>query len=319
MSEDNSLGFEMDGTRRWGPLPDDLREYDQWVVSSDKNPVYPSTGWQKKQNQLSFGEARKEAIIQNAELEFILNGSDPFAVIDLDDVGKPADHNREVMRIIEGFPTYTEVSSSGSGVHIVCRGERLPGYKHEGPLNQRGSIEVYDSNQPIVLTADQLGEHSTVTEGGQFFQELQQEYLPEDDDTDTSVPGADKSRLNISNETQSEADGRESGPTVDQIKRTIDAWAANGSVEARRAKELWESSGARTYKSPSEADMAFASDLAFWCREDSQLMYRCIRRSDRHRQKWEEPHRSDRSTYAEMTIEKAIDTNIDQFTGRYVQ
>lgn len=319
MSEDNLSGFEIDGTRGWGSIPDDLREYDQWVVSRNKDPIYPSSRWQKKSNQLAFDEARKTAVRVNGKIGFALNESDPFATIDLDKVGIPSDHNREVTEIIEGLPTYTEVSSSGLGVHIVCRGEHLPGYKHKGPLNHRGSIEVYDSNQQIVLTADQLGEHSTITEGGQFFRELQQEYLPEDDDTDTSATGGSKSGQDVSIEALSKADGSENRPTVERIKRTIDAYAADGSDEALRTKELWESSGSGTYESPSEADLAFASDLAFWCREDARLMYRCIRRSSRDRQKWEETHRSDGSTYAEMTIEKAIDTNIDQFTGRYVQ
>jgi putative DNA primase/helicase len=182
-------------------------------------------------------------------------------------------------------------------------------------------MEVYDSNRQIVLTADLFGQLSTITAGGQEFRELQHEYLPKDDDTDTSASTTQtgSTRQDVAIETQPNTGGNENSPSVDQIKRTIDAYAADGSGDALRAKELWESSGAGTYESSSEADFAFASDLAFWCREDATLMYRCICRSNRYRSKWDEVHYSDESTYADETIGKAIDTNYDQFSGRYVQ
>jgi putative DNA primase/helicase len=240
-------------------------------------------------------------------------------VIDLDDVGSPSNHNKEVTDIIEKLSTYTEVSRSRTGVHVVCRGERLPEYKHKGPLTQYGSIEVYDSGRHIVFTGDLLGERSEITESGQFFRELQREYLPEDDDTDTSATEEDKSEQSISIEIQSKTDNSENRSSVDQIKRTIDAYAADGSEQALRAKKLWESSGAGTYESPSEADLAFVGDLAFWCREDATLMDRCVRRSSRYRSKWDEVRYADGSTYGEGPISEAIQSNVDEFSGRYVQ
>ena len=321
MSEGSSQRIEVNSSGQWEALPDDLRNYDQWIVTKNKKPVHPAVGWQKQSNQLSFDKAREEAVSADAELGFVLNEGDPFAVIDLDDVGALSTHSKEVTDIIEKLSTYTEISRSGSGLHIVCRGERLSDRKHKGPLSQRGSIEVYDSNRQIVLTADLFGQLSTITTGGQAFRELQHEYLPKDDDTDTSASATQtgSTRQDVAIETQSNIGGSENSPSVDQIKRTIDAYAADGRDEALRAKDLWESSGAGTYESSSEADLAFASDLAFWCREDATLMYRCIRRSSRYRSKWDEVHYSDGSTYAEETIGKAIDTNYDQFSGRYVQ
>jgi putative DNA primase/helicase len=321
MSEDSSQRIEVSDSGQWEALPEDLRKYDQWIVTKNKKPVHPTSGWQKKQNQLTFDDAREEAINADAEIGFVLNGGDPFAVVDLDDVGPPSNHSREVTDIVEKLSTYTEISRSGSGLHIVCRGERLPDRKHKGPLSQRGSIEVYDSNRQIVLTADLFGQLSRITTGGQAFRELQREYLPVDDDADTSTSATEtvSTHRGGSIRVQSNTGSNKNGPSVDQIKRTIDAYAADERDEALRAKDLWESSGARKYESSSEADLAFASDLAFWCREDATLMYRCIRRSSRYRSKWDEVHYSDGSTYAEETIGKAIDTNYDKFSGRYVQ
>lgn len=319
MSDSNAQQSRIDDTERWNSIPDELRGSDQWVVTKDKKPIQPAIEWQKASNQLSFDEACAEAGA-DAELGFALNEEGPFAVIDLDYVGPPTNHNREVMNIIETLSTYTEVSRSGTGVHLVCRGERLPEYKDKGPLDQCGSIEVYDSNRQIVLTADLLGDRSEIAEGGQYFRELQQEYLPESNEANSSTSAAQAgTRQSVSIDVQSKSDSNESGPSVETVKRTIKAYAADGRDSAVRAKELWESSGAGTYQSTSEADLAFASDLAFWCREDTQLMYRCIRRSNRYREKWDETHYADGSTYAEATIEKAIRTNPDTFSGRHVQ
>lgn len=328
MSENNSRGGKPDDTGRWGSLPGDLKKYDQWIVTKDKRPIHPTKGWNKKSNQLAFDEAREEATKADAELGFALNEEDPFAMIDLDDVGRPANHTGEVTEIVENLATYTEVSRSGSGLHIVCQGEHLPGHKNEAPLNQRGSIEVYDSNRQIVLTGDLLEQRSTIVDRNKSFRELQQRYLPKkqtsqkngDADSLTSEARSDRSGRGISIELEPEADGSENGPTVDQIKRTIDAHAAKDEGdEARRAKKLWESSGELTYPSTSHADEALASDLAFWCRADAQLMYRCLRRSDRYDSGWEKTSTADGATYAELTFEKAIRTTYDTFSGRYVQ
>jgi predicted RNase H-like nuclease (RuvC/YqgF family) len=66
------------------------------------------------------------------------------------------------------------------------------------------------------------------------------------------------------------------------------------------------------YDSQSEADMALCCLLAFWTGGDRTRMEQLFRQSGLHREKWDEVHYADGSTYGEKTIERAI-TNTSEF------
>ena len=58
------------------------------------------------------------------------------------------------------------------------------------------------------------------------------------------------------------------------------------------------------YTSHSEADMALANILAFWCAKDYSQMDSIFRQSNLYRDKWDEKRKN--STYGEQTLFKAI-------------
>jgi len=60
------------------------------------------------------------------------------------------------------------------------------------------------------------------------------------------------------------------------------------------------------YESNSEADMALCALLAFWTGGNGSQMDRLFRDSGLYRDKWDETHYADGSTYGEKTIERAI-------------
>lgn len=60
------------------------------------------------------------------------------------------------------------------------------------------------------------------------------------------------------------------------------------------------------HASQSEADQALCSTLAFWTAKDAEQMDRIFRQSGLMREKWDERHSSDGSTYGNMTIATAI-------------
>jgi len=62
------------------------------------------------------------------------------------------------------------------------------------------------------------------------------------------------------------------------------------------------------YDSQSEADMALCCLLAFWTGGDRTQMDHLFRQSGLLREKWDEVHYADGSTYGEKTIERAIAT-----------
>jgi putative DNA primase/helicase len=54
------------------------------------------------------------------------------------------------LEIVEQLNSYTEISMSGTGVHVICRGELPKGGRREG------RIEMYDSARYFVMTGQPL-------------------------------------------------------------------------------------------------------------------------------------------------------------------
>jgi len=79
--------------------------------------------------------------------------------------------------------------------------------------------------------------------------------------------------------------------------------ASNG----EKFERLWNGNTVG-YDSQSEADMALCCLLAFWTGGDPMQMDHLFRQSGLHREKWDEVHYADGSTYGKKTIERAIAT-----------
>jgi len=79
--------------------------------------------------------------------------------------------------------------------------------------------------------------------------------------------------------------------------------ASNG----EKFEQLWNGNTVG-YDSHSEADMALCCLLAFWTGGDPMQMDHLFRQSGLHREKWDEVHYADGSTYGKKTIERAIAT-----------
>lgn len=100
---------------------------------------------------------------------------DPYVGIDLDDCLDP--ETEEVapwaQAVIDRANSYAEISPSGRGVKIICRGT-LP-----GPGGQRGDLEIYDRGRFFALTGDHLlGTPFTVEERTTQLAEIYRQYFP---------------------------------------------------------------------------------------------------------------------------------------------
>ena len=78
---------------------------------------------------------------------------------------------------------------------------------------------------------------------------------------------------------------------------------ASKSKQADKFNALWNGE-IPDGKSPSEADMALAEILAFWCGGDTEQMDRLFRRSGLMRDKWDRVQSG--STYGMITLTKAV-------------
>ena len=303
-------------------VPESLRERDQWIVTKDKAPIRPSNGWNLPENQLPMDVALRLSKQFIGELAYVFQADDPFVVVDLDDV-VPEGSSRitqEAERIIQELHTYTEWSRSGEGLHLIAVGERSLERGEKGALDDVGEIEIYDRDQFVVLTGNRsnpsersTGKQAIRQDAGDIIANLECEYLPkriESGESDESSSTDDRDS-EFSNST---------GLSVEDIRRTVEEYAKSGSDQAKRTLKRWDSPSSSSVglSSPSEADLGFASDLAFWCREDAQLIDDCFHHSSRIRSKWDGVHYSDGRTYGDVTIQEAIKTNGSTFSGHYV-
>lgn len=150
----NSQSLALD---RWQNIPLELRQRRQWAVSTltplgdgkvDKRPRRADGSemdWQNPLQWLSFEEAINSGL---PAFGFILTPADPFTIIDLDDKpDTPPEAKARHIKIFEAFPSYSERSQSGKGLHIILYG------KIGGGMN-RDHVEVYDQDRYIICTGD---------------------------------------------------------------------------------------------------------------------------------------------------------------------
>ena len=299
-----------DNTRGSDSLPSRLKEHDQWLVTQDKKPVTPSKGWQKSVNQLAFTEAQDKAEQLGGTVAFCFTEGGPFVGFDLDDVKTDGKFTEEARTIVQRLDSYTEVSSSGTGLHVIAEGEKLNDRKTEGVLSTSGHLEVYDTDRYFVLTGDVYDGFTSVEGRPTSVREVQDDHLPERQKF--TLTGHQKPV------SEQEFDGGQTDATPEQVRQTIRAYVKTDSHDvSREVLRLWRGSD-EGRPSASEADMAFVKQLYYWCQGDQQLMDECFRASGRMRPKWNEVHSADGATYGEMTIRKVCRTNSDTFGGRYV-
>ena len=124
-------------------IPKGLRELDQWVNHKDKHPKNPRSGKNALTNIPSTWGSFDEALAglkrdEGLGMGFVFNNNGILG-IDLDDCRDPqtGEVHPEAMKIIKAVNSFTEVSPSGTGIHIYTRG-KIPTGDAKIARNKRG-------------------------------------------------------------------------------------------------------------------------------------------------------------------------------------
>lgn len=272
-------------------IPNALKQYEHWVCWREeerdgkptKVPVDPATGsyasvadpdtWSAFDTAYRYHRDRDDI----TGIGYVFTADDPYVGVDLDDCRDPDTGALDdwAQDIVQRLDSYSEVSPSGTGVHVLVRGEKPEG-KHRS-----GDVELYDCDRYFTVTGHHLDlTPATVNERTDAIDAVHDAYLAEPDDG----PGP------------AEAPAGDDTPLTDGevIERASNA--ENGDKFLR----LWmgDTSG---YPSHSEADQALCNMLAFWTGGDPDRIEQLFSQSGLVRDKWRE-----RPDYRERTIEKAI-------------
>jgi putative DNA primase/helicase len=146
-------------------IPPELKGRPQWVTWKyawggkkwTKHPYNPRTGRKASSTDLltwsmfaAVLEAYESGLYDG--IGFVLCSADPYAGVDLDGCRDPENGEIEhwAMEIIEALDSYTELSPSGEGVHIIVKG------KVSAPL-KRDRIEMYSVERYFTITGRVVG------------------------------------------------------------------------------------------------------------------------------------------------------------------
>lgn len=103
-------------------------------------------GWNNPDRWLDFEEAKDK----NHPLGFVLKDEDHIICVDLDQAIVDGHLTAMAESIVESFTgTYMELSQSGEGIHIFCKGKLL-----DNIIRPSEGIEIYKNNRYIALTGD---------------------------------------------------------------------------------------------------------------------------------------------------------------------
>src|SRR5699024_10053270 len=196
------------------------------------------------------------------------------------------DSENIVSEFIDIMCSYSETSISGNGIHIISKGEIPSGGR------RKGNVEIYDSGRFFVMTGNKIGGYNGITEDDMGkINYLHNKYIASNEVSKNTNQNNEKEGNHLS--------------ISDIIK------IAGNSKNGIRFNLFMNGGWEQVYTSQSEADMAFANDLAFWTNRDYKKMDDIFRQSSLYRSKWDEK-RGD-STYAEITLNKAIQSCVNVF------
>lgn len=259
-------------------IPNELKQVSNWVCwqGEAKIPKNPFNGQNAQSNNPkswgTFAQACKACESFGFDgLGFMF--SEPYFGIDLDHCMDNLDF---VDEFVETLQSYTEISRSGNGIHIICKG-KLP----EGS-RRKGGVEMYSEGRYFIVTGDIYNpQYTEIRDCTESVKVLHSKYLP------SSVPKAEIRRMQ---------------PIVDMDDADVIDKARNcknGSLFTMLYSGQWEG----LFPSQSEADMALCNMLAFWTGRNEAQMDRIFRASGLYRKKWETKRGGD--TYGNITISKA--------------
>lgn len=280
-------------------IPDELKRCPQWVCWRSepdpkshsgirKIPVNARTGGQAMSNNpetWSDFETAVRASRNYSGIGFMFSGSGCFGV-DLDDCfpeieGYLRGEKNFVSDFVDGLGSYTELSQSCHGLHIICRGS-LP----EG-ARRKGKFEMYDKGRYFIMTGNPIDPDNVkpVADCTESIKSLHEKYL--------STDKPKKSSLAVS---------LPEIPVNMAVSEIFEKALASKTGE--KFKKLYNGDFS-DYPSQSEADMAFCNMLAFWCGRDISKMDDIFRNSGLMRDKWN--RKQSGSTYGKLMLKKAVE------------
>lgn len=234
-------------------LPMELRQLPQWVCVDmtpredglpKKFPINPRNGRMADVTDPSTWGTFEECVRTGSKtIGFVFTKDDPYSVIDLDDKDHdPATPEQKArhQKLLDAFETYTELSVSGKGYHIIAKGWIGGGLK-------RDKIELYSHSRYMIMTGN-VTRNAPIANYQELLSALAEEMRP----SSNELAELEERESNLSD--------------ADLVERAM--YAKNGDKFLHLSNGEWRDMG---YPSQSEADYALMAILAFYTPSNEQV------------------------------------------------
>lgn len=188
---------------------------------------------------------------------------------------------------VEKFNSYTELSVSGSGLHVIVRGVWGKGRRRKNP-----DLEVYDRLRYFTFSGRVWGAEKKIRWCQSELEVFKSEMFP-----DPIVVDSRPAPIDV-------------GKSTEELLRSAFT-SANGDSIFR----LYQGHVGDYGDDDSAADLALCSKLAFWTGGNPTILDQMFRGSRLYREKWDKRHSSDGRTYGQMTIDKALASCTTYYSG----
>ena len=238
-------------TQNYNSIPAEMKALPNWVVHRKKMPYDPGTGCRAKSNKpdtwRSFNEAA-QALLRYDGIGFMFGGSG-FVGVDIDHcIDAQGTLTTAAAAIVENLDSYTEISTSGSGLHIILKG-KVPGSK-----NKTGNFEIYDAGRYFVMTGN-VYRDKPIRADQERINAFYRQYISADQ---AAAPGQ---------EVATQEDTDETALLLLDL-----ASVARQSKSGDLFIKLFDHGDTTDYPSHSEADQALMNLLPFYCHGDAEKM-----------------------------------------------
>ena len=271
-------------------IPSELKRLKQWVCwCGDKLPKNPYTGGNAQSNNKDTWGTFEDAV--NAIKKYHFDGigfmfANGYFGVDLDHC---LDNQDFIDEFVETLQSYTEISRSGQGIHIICKGKLPDGAR------RRGNVEMYCEGRYFIMTGKMYNEdYKIIKDCTETIKVLHSKYLY-----------TEKPKL------------------APKVVQPIDLSDQEIIDKARNCKTgtlfqlLYSGQWQGLYSSQSEADLALCNHLAYWTQRDPNRIDRIFRSSGLMRPKWDTKRGT--YTYGQATVEKAVANCTDVYEPKVLQ
>jgi hypothetical protein len=211
---------------------------------------------------------------------FVFTEDDSFFIVDCDGVidSDTGELHPAAAEVIHALDAYTEVSCSGTGVHIIGHGTK-PEYAGCRSDKLGFGIEVYDSARYVVMTGERMTEVTGPKDRQDEILALCRELWPKSEKLYSKRP-------------------EQPGPVDLEDQELLER--ARRSRTGAKFRKLYDQGDSSGFASASEADFSLLNMLIFWTAGDRERIIRLFEASALYRHK--EKHRN----YSRLSVDNAL-------------